>query len=57
MHCSADQQIIDNSFGWRAEESARERQHQARHDRAADHRWGSVSSSCHHQLGLQIFHP
>src|SRR5262249_13999780 len=38
MHCSANQQIIDNSFGWRLKEIARERQHQARHDRATDHR-------------------
>src|SRR5215469_9689728 len=35
----------------------RERQHQARHDRAADRRWRLVSSSYHHQPGLPIFHP
>ena len=45
MHCSANQQIIDNSFGWRIEEIVRERQHQLRHNRAADHRWRLVSSS------------
>ena len=39
MHCSANQQIIDNSFGWRVEGIARERQHQAHHHRAADHQW------------------
>src|SRR6516165_3154512 len=55
MHCSANQQIIDNSFGWRIEEIVRERQHQPRHNRAADHRWRLVSSSC--QPGPQIFHP
>jgi ubiquinone/menaquinone biosynthesis C-methylase UbiE len=38
MHCSANQQITDNSFGWRIEEIAREPQHQPRHDLAAD-RW------------------
>src|SRR5215471_4765673 len=54
MHCSADQQNIDNSFGWRIEEIVRERQHQPRLDRAADHRWRLVSSSC--QPGPQIFH-
>jgi hypothetical protein len=26
MYCSANQQITDNSFGWRIEESAREQQ-------------------------------
>src|SRR5262245_2885626 len=51
MHCSANQQIIDNSFGWRLKEIARERQHQARHDRAADHRWELVLGSCRHQTG------
>src|SRR5215813_6464623 len=50
MHCSANQQIIDNSFGWRIEETVRERQHQAHHDRAADHRWRLVSSCCHHRV-------
>ena len=49
--------IIDNSFGWRIEEIARERQHQARHDRTADHRRELVLSSCRHQPGRQIFHP
>jgi hypothetical protein len=35
---------------------ARERQHQARHDRIADHRWELVLSSCRHQPGQQIFY-
>src|SRR6516162_4897463 len=46
MHCSANRQIIDNSFLWRIEEIIRERQHQLRPNRAADHRWRLVSSSC-----------
>src|SRR6516162_2027476 len=48
MHCSANQQIIDSSSGWRI---VRERQHQPRHNRAADYRWRLVSP------GPQIFHP
>jgi hypothetical protein len=55
MHCSANQQIMDSSFGWRIEEIVREQQHQPRHNRAADHQWRLVSSSC--QPGPQIFHP
>ena len=55
IHCSGNRQIIDNSFRWRIEEIVRERQHQPRHNRAADHRWRLVSSSC--QPGPQIFHP
>jgi len=54
MHCSANQRIIDNSFGWRIDENAREWQHQPRHDRAADHRCGLVLSSCRHQTGSAI---
>ena len=44
MHAAQISKIIENSFGWRIEEIVRERQHQARHDRAADHRWKLVSS-------------
>ena len=46
MHGSANRQIIDNSFRWRIQEIVRERQHQFRPNRAADHRWRLVSSSC-----------
>ena len=55
MRCSANRQIMDNSFRWRIEEIVRERQHQLRHNRTADHRWRLVSSSC--QPGPQIFDP
>jgi len=57
MQRSANQPIIDNSFGSRLEGIARERQHQARRDRTADHRWELVLSSCRHQPGQQILHP
>src|SRR5262249_920385 len=55
LHCSANQQIIDNSVAGGPKKSPESGS--IRHDRAADHQWGMVSSCCHYQPGLQIFNP